>query len=94
MRNAPRSQEDSLLSSAGRPDAGSPVQSGQGEAGWTRLDPRSVDEAVDPIELQEFLETDWSHIQANPAFKERLRGELWRLLQSMKNGNESDCSSS
>jgi predicted HD phosphohydrolase len=32
-------------------------------------------------ELQEFLEADRHPIEADPAFKERLRQQLWRLLQ-------------
>jgi len=40
-------------------------------------------EAIDPAELQEFLETDWTHIQADPEFKERLRTELWRMVGAL-----------
>lgn len=32
-------------------------------------------------ELQEFLEADVSPVQADPAFKEALRRELWELVQ-------------
>jgi len=41
-----------------------------------------LSEAIDPIELKEFLESDWTHIQADPDFKARLRSELWRLIDS------------
>ena len=37
-------------------------------------------EAIDPAELKEFLEADWTHIQADPEFKEKLRAELWRMV--------------
>lgn len=33
-------------------------------------------------ELTEFLEGDLSPVRADPAFKERLREELWELVQS------------
>ncbi|MFP6640261.1 MAG: hypothetical protein VCC04_08460 [Myxococcota bacterium] len=38
-------------------------------------------EAIDPAELKEFLEADWTSIPADPKFKERLRGELWRMVE-------------
>lgn len=33
------------------------------------------------VELVEFLEGDLHPAQADPAFKERLRGELWELVR-------------
>lgn len=62
---------------------------------WTRVetDAGSEAEAIDPAELKEFLEADWTHIQADPQFKERLRGELWRMVEFLygqkKDGNSS-----
>jgi hypothetical protein len=38
-------------------------------------------EAFDPAELAEFLEADDSPMPANPAFKERLRQQLWGTLR-------------
>lgn len=63
---------------------------------WQRIgaDVNTGAEAIDPAELQEFLEADWSHIRADPKFKERLRGELWRMVEHLygakKNGDSSD----
>ena len=55
-------------------------EKGASPGSWTRLEMDAAVEAIDPAELQEFLETDWTHIQADPEFKERLRTELWRLV--------------
>jgi hypothetical protein len=42
-------------------------------------------------ELTEFLEGDVSPVRADPVFKERLRQELWELVQSQYGeGGESD----
>lgn len=38
-------------------------------------------EAFDPAEFAEFLEADDSPIPANPAFKERLRQQLWGMVR-------------
>ena len=32
-------------------------------------------------ELDEFLDAEWCPIEADPQFKEKLREELWRLVQ-------------
>jgi hypothetical protein len=34
-------------------------------------------------ELLEFLEADQLPVEADPEFRERLRGELWSLVQSL-----------
>ena len=47
---------------------------------WTRIEVDGSSEAIDPAELKEFLEADWTHIQADPEFKEKLRAELWRMV--------------
>jgi hypothetical protein len=40
-------------------------------------------------ELQDFLEADRHPIEADPAFKEELRGKLWRfLLRSIENNSD------
>ena len=61
---------------------------GASPASWTRLEMEAAVEAIDPAELQEFLETDWTHIQADPEFKERLRTELWRMVGALPNKKE------
>ena len=38
-------------------------------------------EAFDPAEFAEFLEGDDSPMPANPAFKERLRQQLWNMVR-------------
>ena len=38
-------------------------------------------EAFDPAEFAEFLEADDSPLPANPAFKERLRQQLWGMVR-------------
>jgi len=43
-----------------------------------------VDEISEPItdeELREFLEPDLNAVSADPAFKRRLRGRLWEIVQ-------------
>ncbi|MEE3326874.1 MAG: hypothetical protein VX252_06055 [Myxococcota bacterium] len=50
---------------------------------WTRIEMDGSSEAIDPAELKEFLEGDWTHIQADPGFKERLRAELWRMVTAL-----------
>ena len=61
---------------------------GAGSAAWTRVEMDGEAEAIDPLELKEFLETDWTHIQAEPEFKERLRAELWRMVAAMPKGKK------
>ena len=51
-------------------------------ASWTRIEMDGFSEAIDPAELKEFLEADWTQIQADPGFKEKLRAELWRMVTS------------
>jgi hypothetical protein len=51
-------------------------------SGWTQIELDGLAEAIDPIELKEFLEADWTHIQADPGFKAKLRSELWRVIDS------------
>ena len=93
-RSASRSQSGSPESPPVESESSSPGASRAGQPAWTRIDLDSVQEAIDPIELQEFLEADRSHIQANPVFKNRLRGQLWRLIQSMQSDKEGGSSSS
>jgi hypothetical protein len=40
-----------------------------------------LQEAFDPAEFAEFLEADDSPMPANPAFKERLRQQLWGMVR-------------
>ena len=58
-------------------------EEGAGPGSWTRVEMDGAVDAIDPAELQEFLETDWTHIQADPEFKERLRAELWRMVSAL-----------
>lgn len=44
------------------------------------MDEQSLEFTVD--ELREFLEADYVEVQADPAFKERLRRKLWDLVQA------------
>ena len=37
-------------------------------------------------ELREFLEADMLDVQADPAFKERLRRMLWEIVQEQSKG--------
>ena len=59
------------------------LEQGASRVSWTRLEMDGAAEAIDPAELQEFLETDWTHIRADPEFKERLRSELWRMVMAL-----------
>jgi hypothetical protein len=43
--------------------------------------PNEVAAEFSTEELVEFLEGDLHPVQADPAFKERLRGELWELVR-------------
>jgi hypothetical protein len=63
--------------SRGRPDA--LVQHGD-----ATLDARSASDHADfdPAEFAEFLEADESPIAPDPAFRERLRQELWGMVRS------------
>jgi hypothetical protein len=36
----------------------------------------------DPVEFAEFLEADEGPVQVDPAFRERLRHELWGMVRS------------
>jgi hypothetical protein len=38
-------------------------------------------------ELREFLEADNMDVQADPAFRERLREKLWKLVEQQRNGS-------
>ena len=40
-------------------------------------------------ELREFLEADTLGVRADPAFKERLRRELWEIVRSRRRTNPS-----
>jgi len=44
------------------------------------MDEQSLEFTVD--ELREFLEGDYVEVQADPAFKERLRRKLWDLVEA------------
>jgi hypothetical protein len=44
------------------------------------MDDALVDVTAD--ELREFLEADSLDVRADPAFKERLRRQLWEIVQS------------
>jgi hypothetical protein len=37
--------------------------------------------AIDPEELREFLSADGTDVGADPAFKQRLRETLWKLVE-------------
>ena len=39
-------------------------------------------------ELQEFLEGDLHPDQADPEFKDRLREQLWKMLEDRRNGRD------
>ena len=55
---------------------------GLDSSGWTQIELDALSEAIDPIELKEFLEADWTQIQADPDFKAKLRSQLWRMIES------------
>ncbi len=63
-------------------------EEGAGSVSWTRVEMDGEVDAIDPAELQEFLETDWTHIQADPDFKEQLRAELWRMVSALPNAKK------
>jgi hypothetical protein len=54
-----------------------------GSPGWTQIELDGLSEAIDPMELKEFLEADWSQVQADPDFKAKLRSKLWRMIDSL-----------
>jgi hypothetical protein len=41
-------------------------------------------------ELREFLEADLVDVQVDPEFKERLRRQLWQLVQQHARGSRGD----
>jgi hypothetical protein len=57
----------------------------------TRPEPEVIDEIAAEFsteELLEFLEADHQPQKADPAFRERLREELWQLLQRNRRSQE------
>ena len=79
-----RERVDRALRSGDRPSSESstgatPVR------GWTTpgTDPDLAGDsmAIDPEELREFLSADGTDVGADPAFKERLRETLWKLVE-------------
>ena len=53
--------------------------------GWTKPgtnpDLAGDSMAIDPEELREFLSADGTDVGADPAFKQRLRETLWKLVE-------------
>jgi hypothetical protein len=64
---------------------GERIRRGRSQKETPRLRDQNVSQEVaaefTTEELMEFLEGDLHPAQADPAFKERLRGELWELVQ-------------
>lgn len=58
-----------------RPEAGGlPGERGRTPSG-------GVDPAFDPVEFAEFLEADEGPLPIDPAFRERLREQLWQMVR-------------
>jgi hypothetical protein len=57
-----------------RPDAGAEPADRSRKAA-------SVDPDFDPVEFAEFLEADEGPLPIDPAFRERLREQLWELVR-------------
>jgi hypothetical protein len=57
----------------GRPEAGAGAD--RGRPGGT------ADPDFDPVEFAEFLEADQSPLPIDPAFRERLREQLWQIVR-------------
>lgn len=51
------------------------------EPGDRRGTAASVDPDFDPVEFAEFLEADESPLPIDPAFRERLREQLWEIVR-------------
>jgi hypothetical protein len=47
-----------------------------------RAQGNAIDAEFTPAELREFLAADYVPIQADPAFKERLRKKLWTFIRN------------
>ena len=84
-----RERVDRTLGSGDRPSSASstgttPVR------GWTTPgtdpDPDLAGDsmAIDPEELREFLSADGTDVGADPAFKQRLRDTLWKLVEDQR----------
>ena len=58
-----------------RPDAGAEP------AGRGRSKADSIDPDFDPVEFAEFLEADEGPLPIDPAFRERLREQLWEIVR-------------
>lgn len=43
--------------------------------------PKGLDPSFDPVEFAEFLEAEESPIPIDPAFRERLREQLWGIVR-------------
>lgn len=58
--------------------------SGSGVAGARGRELPASDESlqVTPSELEEFLAADREPVDANPAFRKKLRARLWKLLRT------------
>ena len=67
---------------------------GAGEGRWTAVPLDQEVAEVDPEELQEFLSADVLGVRADPAFKERLRHKLWRIVISRTAASPDDGESS
>jgi len=52
--------------------------------------PKEIAAEFTTEELMEFLEGDLYPTQADPAFKEKLRGELWEMVQRRYRAGTSD----
>ena len=46
--------------------------------------------AIDPEELREFLSADGTDVGADPAFKQRLRETLWKLVENQHGLSDDD----
>jgi hypothetical protein len=62
-----------------------------GARGEPAIDGRHAadDAAFDPVEFAEFLEADDGPLPADSAFRERLRDELWSMVQSQSDRRRS-----
>jgi|GEM_PF-1700777 len=77
----PRREED-----GGRPEAGGEDEAGRGMA---VIDEIAAEFSTE--ELLEFLEADQRPVDADPAFRERLREELWELVRRQAaSGNDAE----
>jgi hypothetical protein len=67
-------------------DLGSRLRKGEGDAAEADREAGVIEEIAAEFsteELLEFLEADQLPVEADPEFRERLRSELWNLVQSL-----------